>query len=249
MARRLVTLGLALLLVACSRPRPSPEYDRARTLWGEIVRARPAAPADDPRSDEVLRLLDAVPRDSADAADASALRDRIARERAEGAAERARREELARRAGPAEALPAPSAAPGNGGPTRAGGAPQQPALPPLATGMKLDDFRAAYGSCFAPGGAVQITSTERSPRAGEMWVMKDDPRCREAHPSLVGQTVLFADGTIAGVSPVSAMKRIEVRREVQLAPLPDGSTGMVVDGAVVPLPPGTTVAPPAGAAR
>jgi hypothetical protein len=114
--------------------------------------------------------------------------------------------------------------------------------------MKLDEFRAAYGPCFASGGAVQIASAERGPRAGEMWVMKDEPRCREAHPSLVGQTVLFADGTIAGVSPVSAVQRVEVRREVQLAPLPDGSTGMVVDGAVVPLPPGATVAPRDGAA-
>jgi hypothetical protein len=245
-----LVIALALeVVVACSRPRSSPEYERAQTLWTEVVRSRPEAPAADPRADEVLALLERVPANSLDASAAAALRERIEGERRELAEERARREGLRQRAAmpaPPVAAPAPVPAPVAGG----GAAGGQGSAPELAPGMKLEDFRRLVGACFDSAGPVQLTGADAAPRAGEMWVMKNEAACRDAHPRLAGQAVLFAGGILEGLSPLGNLKRIEVRQEVELAPLPDGGTGMVVDGGVVPLPPGARlVVPDGGAAR
>jgi hypothetical protein len=213
-----------------------------------MVRHHPEGPADDPRADEVLALLERVPKDSVDALAASSLRERIEGERREAAAERARREKAVARA----AVPAPPIAGGamtvaggamtvaGGAMTVPGGAPAAPApaTADVSPGTTLDAFRAAYGECFGSAGPVQVGAADAGLRPGEMWVMKDDQGCRDAHPRLVGQAVLFVGDALAGVSPLAALKRVEVRREVDLGALPDGGTGMVVDGGVVPLPPG-----------
>jgi hypothetical protein len=249
MDRRTVKLSLGVVLaaalaVACSRPRPSPDYERARSLWTELVRAHPEAPAADPRADEVLAMLARVPGDSVDASAAAALRVRIEGERRELAEERARREALERRAG----IPAPpvvAVVPGPGAGRGADGGQGTPSVE-LTPGMKLEDFRKLHGTCFDDAGPVQLTATDAAPRSGEMWVMKGDPACRDAHPRLADQAVLFAGGILAGVSPLGSLERVEVRREVELAPLPDGGMGMVVDGGVVPLPPGARLLPSDG---
>jgi hypothetical protein len=236
---------------ACSAPPPSGEYDRARSAWAEIVSSRPQSPAEDPRADEVLALLRQVRPGSADSAAAAELRERIEAARRDAADERARRDQLAARA----AAPPPATAPLAAAPGGAAAAPRPPgvggggappievAAPPLPPGMKLEDFRAAYGACFEDAGPATVTGPDGGPRAGGVWLMKDDPRCRAAHPGLVGQVAVFAGGALLGVSPRAELKRVETRREVELAPLPDGGTGMRVDGGVVPLPPGATVLP------
>jgi hypothetical protein len=233
---------LAASLLACSSPRPSPEYERARSLWTEIVAARPQAPAEDPRADEVLALLRRVPHDSADAPAAAELRERIEAERREVAADRARRERLAAgAAAPAPPLPPPA----RGLATVSGrGSPEADASPPpLPPGLKLEEFRSRYGTCFDDAGPATVTMPDAGPREGVVWLMKDDARCREAYPRLAGQVAVFVGGALAGVRPREELRRVETRREAEVVPLPDGGVGMRVDGGIVPLAPNARVLP------
>lgn len=235
-ATRPLTLAFAAvaMLFACSRPQPSPDYERARQLWTTLVQTRADAAAEDPRADEILALLDRVPKDSADAPAAAELRGRIEGERKAHVEELARRQRLVTGAGAASSAPlepsapAPEAAP-----------PRPPALQP---GMKLEAFREAYGDCFESKGPVQIGAPDGgASRDGEMWVMKDDAGCREKHPALAAEAVLFAQGALVGVAPAASAKKVQVVRQVELAPLPDGGLGERVDGGVVPLPPGAEI--------
>jgi hypothetical protein len=230
----LVVSALAVLF-ACSRPQPSPDYDRARQLWTALVQARSDAAAEDPRADEVLALLDRVPRDSVDAPAAAELRGSIDGERKARAEERARRQALVAGAG---ALPR---APAEPPPPAAGAQPESQPPPPtrLAVGTKLEAFRESHGDCFESRGPVQLNAADGGgPSAAEMWLMKDDAACREKHAQLTGQAVVFAKGALLGVAPAASVKRVEVVRQIELATLPDGGPAERVDGGVVALPPG-----------
>ncbi len=234
MLRILLMFAFAALL-ACSRPQPSPDYERARQLWTSLVQARGEGAAEDPRADEVLALLDRVPKESLDAPAAAELRGRIEGERKGHVEELARRQRLVAGAGEAPDMPAGSGAAAAGGPAEPGPA----RAPALTVGMKLDEFRASFGDCFDSKGSVQLSSPDGGhPRAGQMWVMKEEEGCRGKYPQLAGQVVLFADGALAGVSPAAAVKRVETVRPVELGTLPDGGLGERVDGGVVPLPEG-----------
>jgi hypothetical protein len=236
MFRTLAMFAFAALL-ACSRPQPSPDYERARQLWTSLVQARGEAAAEDPRADEVLALLDRVPKESLDAPAAAELRGRIEAERKSHVEELARRQRLVAGAGEAPDMPAGSGAAAAEGPAEPGPPPAR--VPALVVGMKLDEFRASFGDCFDSKESVQLTSPDGGrPRAGQMWVMKDEEGCRGKYPQLAGQVVLFADGVLAGVSPAAAVKRVETVRPVELGTLPDGGLGERVDGGVVPLPEG-----------
>lgn len=244
-----------MALPACSRPQRSPDYERARVAWTELVQARPGDAAEDARTEEILRLLASVPRDSLDAPAAAELRGRIEAERSAAASARSRRAALVAGAG----APTPPLA-------TAAGSDSLDAAPAadeaLAAGTSLADFRASHGSCFELHAPANVTVPDGGPaRPGEVYVMREDGTCRERFPALVGQAVLFARGTVAGVVPVERVLRapvqqqvrpVEIRRSeehtVELAPLPGGGLGMVVDGGVVPLPPGATVHPLDGGA-
>jgi hypothetical protein len=233
---------LVAMLLACSRPQPSPDYERARQLWTSLVQARADGAAEDPRADEVLALLDRVPPDSADAAGAAELRARIEGERKARGEERARREKLVAGAGAVQAMPALSAQEPGAARPPAQEAAAAPTGVPLAMGMKLDDFRAAYGKCFEERGAVQLTGADGgAPRPAVLWVMKDDEACKKEHAALAGQAVLFAGGALAGVAPASSARQVESRRQVELGTLPDGGVGIREGGKVVPVPAGATL--------
>jgi hypothetical protein len=224
-------------LLACSRPQPSPDYERARQLWTSLVQTRGDAAAEDPRTDEVLALLERVPKESPDAPAAAELRGRIEAERKSHVEELARRQRLVAGAGEAPDMPAGSGAATAEGPAEPGPAPAR--VPAVVVGMKLDEFRASFGDCFDSKGSVQLTSPDGGPpRAGQMWAMKDEEGCRGKYPQLAGQMVLFADGALAGISPAASVKRVETVRPVELGRLPDGGLGERVDGGVVPLPEG-----------
>jgi hypothetical protein len=243
-----VTTALLLALLACSsRPQHSPDYARAAALWTELVRARPGDAAEDPRATQVLQLLAAVPADSLDSVAAADLRRRIEADVDAAAAERARRAALLSSAEAMRSPPQVALAPAIATP------PPSPEVPvdPVAVGMKAEDFRAKHGGCFERRGEADVTAEDGGTHRGEVWLMKDDPECRERHAPLVGKAVLTANGAVAGVAPVGDAVRpparrdvsvpSELRRTVELAELPDGGLGMVVDGRVVPLPPGARV--------
>ena len=236
MFRSLATSVFAVLL-ACSRPQPSADYERARQLWTSLVQTRGEVAAEDPRADEVLALLDLVPKENPDAPAAAELRGRIEGERKSHVEELARRQKLVAGAGEAPGMPAGSGAAAAEGPAEPG--PTAAPVPALALGMKLDEFRASFGDCFDSKGPVQLSSPDGgSPRAGQMWVMKDEEGCRGKYPQFAGQAALFADGALAGVSPAASAKRVEIVRQIELGTLPDGGLGERVDGGVVPLPQG-----------
>jgi hypothetical protein len=252
MNRLAPALAAGLLLAACSRPQPSPEYERARALWTEIVKARADDASQDPRADEVLALLGQVPPASADAAAAAELRGRIEADRKARVEERERRDRLVAQAAAPHDMPSAGAAAGGGGGGGSepqGGADAGP-TPEVRVGMSVAELEKQFGDCFSRREAVRIGGgPDGGARDGDLWVMKDDAGCRERHAALAGQGILVAAGQVAGVSPLDKARKVEVRRVVELAPLPDGGTGMRVDGGVVPLPPGATVTPLDGGAR
>jgi hypothetical protein len=225
-------VALLASLLACSRsPKPSPDYERARSLWTTVVVERGMDAGDDPRAEEVLALLDRVPNESPDAAAAADIRSRISSLRKDSEAERERRARvLGRLDGSTGAQPSED--------TSGAAAPGRPAL---AMGMKLEEFRVACGECVEPKGPVKLEAAGGAHRDGEMWVLKDGDDCRARHPQLVDRAAVFVGGALASLSPLSSMRTVEVRRQVELAPLPGGGQGMVVDGKVVPLPPGSKV--------
>jgi hypothetical protein len=230
--------GAIAMVLACSRPQLSPDYDQARQLWTTLVQTRGDAAAEDPRADEVLALLDRVPRDSADAPAAAELRGRIEGERKAHVEELARRQRLVAGAG---AIPSAPSEPG--APTTE---PRPPSRAALVPGMKLEVFRESYGDCFESTGPAQLTSADGgAAHPGEMWAMKDDAGCREKHPQLAGEVVLFAEEALVGVAPAASAKKVV--RQVEIAPLPDGGVGERVDGGVVPLPPGAEIVADGGA--
>jgi hypothetical protein len=237
-----IRLFLVAALLACSSPRPSQEYERALSLWNEVLRADPDAAADDPRTDEVLQRLGLVPADSSDASAAVALRSRIESERRLRATERSRREEVLRRAStPAAPVTMVASVGGAGSAGNVASEPKAPRVPAIATGLKAEAFRQAYGSCFFQAGEVAVTAATGPARPGELWSLKEDRPCRDAHPGLVDQVVILADGVVAGVRPAKEVRRYEIHQKVELATLPDGRPGMVVDGKIVPIPPGAKV--------
>ncbi len=206
----------------------------------EIV-ARFADDADErPEMDEVLALLDRVPADSVDAPAAAELKGRILENRRRLEARAAER----RRAVEAAGRPADWVAPSGEGGGAAGAA-----RPAIAAGMKLDDFKAAYGDCFEWKTEIQIQRGDGgvlAPR-GEAWGLKRDPACKERHAAQADQVVLFANGSLVTVRPASEVTRTEIqeqvttRREVWGTRLPDGGI-QVLDG-------GPAAMPTAGEAR
>jgi hypothetical protein len=263
MAPRHTWLAVAAAL-ACARPQPSPEYERAREMWTDLVRARGTDAADDPATDDVLALLARVPPKSLDAQAASELKARIESERKALTDERTRRDQMV--AGAVQALGAPGPSPSGGGegsagvggggegsagaggsggamaasPAEQGGAV---ALPQLRLGMKLDAFLAAYGTCFEDKGDVELSAPDGKapPRAGRMWRMKDDEACRAVEPKLADKIVVFAGDELAGINPANSLHKVEHERTVELGRLPDGGLGIKSDAGVEPLPAGATL--------
>jgi hypothetical protein len=236
----LLAAGVAAL-VACSRPRPSPEYDEARQRWTALVREQGDAAAEDRRAEDVIGLLARVPPESADAASAAELRARIDGERRARAEERERRARLVESAGAPPAMPAAGAA---AGPASAPAERPPPAAPWLVPGMKLEEFRAQAGDCFERRGPMQVGSPDGGPpSAGEAWALRDDAACQERYAAASGKLVLFAQGALAGVALPSAVRTVETRERVQLGTLPDGGIGIRTDAGVVPPPPGAHIVP------
>jgi hypothetical protein len=249
MLRRLTGIALALAVLACSKPQPSPEYEQARTIWNGLVKARTTDAATDPQADEVLALLARVPKRSLDYEAATALTEYIQGERKTAAEAQARRAAILEKAGQEPAMPSTSGGGGGSGDAVAAATGGGPASWPasLAPGMKLEEFQASYGPCFHEQGPAELSARDGgSSRSARVWSMNDTADCREKHGDLVGKIVLFADGQLASVNAASDLKKVDVKREVQLGSLPDGGVGMRVDGGVVPLPPGATLQAPDG---
>ncbi|MFL5261187.1 MAG: hypothetical protein ACJ79L_02110 [Anaeromyxobacteraceae bacterium] len=250
MSRLALAAGLAAL-VACSRPRPSPEYEEARQRWAAIAREQGDAAAEDPRADGVLSLLAKVPAESLDAPGAAELRARIEGERRARAEERERRARLVAGAGALPSMPASSAG-GGAGAGGAGAPAEGPGATPaaLAPGTTLDAFRAATGDCFERRGPIQIGAPDGGAASpGEAWALRGDAGCQERWAAASGKLVLFTGGSLTALSPASAARTVETRERVKLGTLPDGGVGILTDAGVVAPPPGAQIIPDAPGAR
>jgi len=254
MRRPLATAALAALAIACAKPQPSPEFQRARERFSEVVKRFPGDAYATPEMDEVLSILDAVPASSADAEAALALRQRILAERREVAEQQARREKLLESAGsPSSSSLAGTASTPDGGPrdgeTAAQGAARVERGSALAAGARLADLQ-AEGECFAPRTDVQVAGGKPGAGAPEqVWALKGSEACKERFPEAVGQFLVFSGGGLTGVAPAESARDVAVERTVEIGRLPDGGPGMVVDGGVVPFPPGSRVEIRDGGAR
>lgn len=245
-----LALAVAASLLACSRPKPSPDYERARQLWTALVQQRGGDAAEDARADEVLALLQQVPAQSLDRDAAAELRERIEAARKASAEERERRDKLVESAGAYHA---------HAGAARGGAEPEpEPARAPQplprprplpGPGTKLEELRSTFGDCLEARGPVEILGEKGGQaRNGEMWALKNDQACRQEHAQLVGQVLLVHGGALAGMNRESEIKRKEVLREVQVEKLPDGGMAERTPAGLVPLPPGTELRNPDGGA-
>jgi len=251
-----LALALAAGLAACSRPQPSPEYEKARQLHAALVARSPLDPYAQPQMAQVLELLAQVAPDSLDAEAAKALREKVEGELKAQAEERTRRARLVEGAGrPAAPTPEPAAAPleAAAAPLAEAAAPE--ARPPssLTAGTSLAEFQKTKGECFEAKAPARIAGEGGKSIEGQAWGLKESEACKKAHPDEVGRMVLFADGKLLDVRQASEAKEKGVTRRIEGELRPDGTIGLPRG---VELPPGAKVQwdqpppakPPTGAA-
>jgi hypothetical protein len=233
--------GVVFVLVACSGAGPSAEYAAAREKHAALVAAHPGDAASRPELDEVLALLDRVPETSPDARSARELRERLIAERKASVEQASTRTALVQRAGEAPAWP----------PETSIGRPE--ARPPIAVGMRFDDFRAQHGECFErEAGEFRLAGADGNDRPVESWAVSAAADCRARYAAQLESRVLVADGAVVALRRASdattttakeekvAARRVE--RNVELVPMAGGGFGVRgADGKVEPLPPGAEV--------
>ncbi len=203
-----------LLLAACARKEPSPEYTRASERFNKLYAKELDDAYVDPGMHEVEALLEKVPQDSLDAQASAQLLNRIRenRSRIEQAAKDRDKAMAAARTAPTFSGPSVSPASAPQGSSRPAPPPAPDAGPPAAptAGMAMRDFNRLFGDCFEPAGPVEVNG--RGPR--DSYTMTDSDRCRRAMPALANSVVLADSQTVMGIVPKSALRRT----------LPDGGT-------------------------
>jgi hypothetical protein len=204
---RLIALLFAVGLAAgCHKSSPpSPDYQKARNLWLDLLRDKMGKAYTDPGADEVLALLARVDPNSMDAKVASDLKDEIEKGRREGLAsdEEGRKQvEAARTAlqnpmfvasGPAVYFTS------DGGLVRATSdtGPSGPEMPAL--GMTADDFARKFGRCFEERGETLVNGAQ----GGRIFALRDLALCRQSYPEFLTRGVVLFSGTIANVAPLA----------------------------------------------
>jgi len=207
---RSLAVVLLLVLPACGRKEPSPEYTRASERFNKLYARELDDAYVDPAMHEVESLLEKVPADSLDAQAAAQLLARIRENRARlEQASRLREKALAEaRTPPSFSGQSVSPPPAPPGPPRPPPPPAPDAGPPSApsAGMSTRDFSRLFGDCFEPAGPVEVNG--RGTR--DSYAMVDSYRCRNAMPALVNSVVLADSQTVLGVVPKSALQRTPV---------------------------------------
>lgn len=234
-----LALALAAGLAACSRPQPSPEYEKARQLHAALVARSPLDPYAQPQMAQVVELLSQVPPDSLDAEAARALREKVEGELKAQAEERTRRARLVEGAGRAAALaPEPAAPSAEAAPAAEAAAPVERPPSSLAPGTSLTEFQKSQGECFEAKAPARIAGEGGKSIEGQAWGLKESEACKKAHPGTVGRMVLFADGKLLEVREAAEAKVESVTRRVKGELLPDGTIALPKG---VELPPGAKV--------
>jgi hypothetical protein len=236
-----VLLALALLAPGCRKSRlPSEAYRQARAQHVELLGHYAEDGYDRPEAEAILGLLEQVPADSADAEAAAELKTRILAGQKRLSERRAAQDKALAAAGPITDVPTGGSAVGAGGAPAGGG---EPAAPRIAPGMKLDDFKAAFGDCFESKTSLNVTGVggpDAGPKPGEAWGVKETKECQERHAAEAKSYVVFTEGVLRTVRPKSDVVKTEVtetkREKIEAVQLPDGGYARETDGGLVPIP-------------
>jgi hypothetical protein len=221
---RSLPLVLLLLLPACARKEPSPEYTRASERFNKLYAKELDDAYLDPAMHEVEALLEKVPSDSLDAQAASALLARIRENRSRLEQASTDREKAMADARTPPTFSGQSVIPPPAPPAPANRSPTPPdAGPPLApsAGMAMRDFNRLFGDCFEPAGPVEVSG--RGPR--DSYAMVDSDRCRRAMPGLANSVVLADSQTVMGIVPRSALQRVLIDGGTPPPPAPPDAGG------------------------
>lgn len=224
MTTRSLPLVLLLLLPACARKEPSPEYTRASERFNKLYAKELDDAYLDPAMHEVEALLEKVPSDSLDAQAASALLARIRENRSRLEQASKDREKAMADARTPPTFSGQSVIPPPAPPAPASRSPAPPdAGPPLApsAGMAMRDFNRLFGDCFEPAGPVEVSG--RGPR--DSYAMVDSDRCRRAMPGLANSVVLADSQTVMGIVPRSALQRVLIDGGTPPPPAPPDAGG------------------------
>lgn len=196
---------LSLGLLACRRPGPDENYQKAAAIYGPLYASELDDAYGDPRMDEVVALLKKVDRRSADAHAAEVMLSAIEHGRAALAKERAEREKFA--AAAAAAVPTSS----NIDPQQvlAASTPPAAAQDPYGPGATIAELNAQTGGCLVDNEPFTENGTGVS---GTVYRVAATETCRGKVPGMVGQMVLVSGGKIyrrtADVRPLEPVQPV-----------------------------------------
>jgi hypothetical protein len=240
----------ALLLLACHKPRPSPEYTEASGSYTTLL----AEMGDDAFADErmarIEALLQKVPQDSLDAQGARELQGRINAERNRVQAEAvAQQKALEKLNHPPPTPDSPSAL----GTSAVEAKPEVPdaggAAADLKRGMTVEEMRTQSGDCFNSQGALKVRGPGGT-EDGEMFVLRDIATCTNKYPQYRDRTLVFTGGRLLGPYDKADMMTPQPKGEPAKAPTaaPQPGTGGQGESPTVTFPgqpkPGTPLPSP-----
>jgi hypothetical protein len=197
MRKLLLLLCLAAgLSLGCQKTHPpSPEYQKARLLWLDLLKEKMDKAYVDPQAQEVLALLSRVDPNSFDAEYAARLKAEIEKGRSEAASDRARLDKQLEQA-TAAARPSfmgmPTSSPkGDGGVVFAsdGGGPNVP-----VPGMAASEFEERFGGCFESRGDATVGGL-----AARIWGLRDLSKCRDQFPGFVVNVVMIVNNRVESI--------------------------------------------------
>jgi len=225
----LVLLGLSLL--GCPKParKSSPEYQKARGIWFELLGQKKLTEAYlSPEAEEVLALLDRVDQASLDYKMAGDLKAEIQKGRSE-----AKAGEVATQALLAKATHPNPEGSGTARP------PQRPDLvPPPVTadagvaiasepkpGMSEQEFLSRFGRCFEVMREATVSGVP-----GKVWSLQQDlSKCRSDFPSFASRSVVVVNGKVDAIRPTEELVPKQYR---------------LIEGKLVPVDPNAPPPPP-----
>lgn len=214
--RRLSLLVLPILVVlGCSKPKPSADYAEAQAAFDSVT----ARMGDDAYADaEMARiegLLARVPADSPDAAAANALKGKIASEKARVAEDNKRREaDLAVLRAPVAAAPSPIAEEPKPPPPPPPTDPVEDSSQPQV-GLPLDQFQKKFGPCFSEGEMITVSNLGVRARAFSLGGSED---CKKKHADFATKWVLINEGKIIGMVGKDSVKQMSATPDAGPAP-------------------------------
>lgn len=216
--RRLPLLALPfLVLLGCSKPRPSVDYAEAQASYDSVTARMGDDAYADPEMARIEGLLAKVPGDSPDAPAANALKGKIASEKARIAEDEKRRQaDLA-------VLRAPVAAPPPAPTEQPKPPPPPPPEDPVAestqpqVGLPFDQFQKKFGACFSEGEMITISNLGVRARAFSLGGNDD---CKKKHGDFAAKWVLISEGKILGMVGKDSVKQMPTTPDGGPVPAP-----------------------------